>query len=106
MPGEIEREDGFFLVHSGAGGWDIHAPAPDISDLELPQEILDLLEPHEPERRLGADPNRDGVERRKGHWFAWAEDLDTAEAKIADEKRRQLFHSPEKRPVRARESDG
>ena len=108
MAAEIEREDGLVLVHSEAGGWDIHAPAASLKGLDLPAEILELLDELNPvaDRRIGPDPLRDGLERRKGPWFAWAQDLDGAEVKISNEKRERLHHSPLKYLTPAEEPRG
>lgn len=94
---EIERRDGFTLVHSQGGGWDIHAPARDLSD--LPAELIDFVERRGGPRRIAADPSYSGPERRSGEperrlgaWFAWVLSSDDAEAKIELEKRERLFH--------------
>ena len=97
MAADIERADGFTLVHSDGGGWDIHAPAPDLSD--LPAELLDFIARRGGPRRTGSDENYDGrerrtglLERRRGPWFAWALSVEDAEPKITREKRERLFH--------------
>ena len=94
---EIEREDGFVLVHSEGGGWDIHAPAPDLSS--LPAELIDFIARKGGPRRTGSDPNYAGQERRTGlperrlgAWFAWVLSTEDAEDKITLEKRERLFH--------------
>lgn len=80
---EIERRDGFTLVHTPGGGWDIHAPAKEI-DLDLIRLV---------ERRTGEDVTRwDGIERRRGAWIGWVLEREEAEAKIDREKRERLFH--------------
>ncbi len=97
MDFEIEREDGFVLVHSEGGGWDIHAPARDLSD--LPDELVDFIQRRGGLRRCGDDRGYDGPERRSGlperrlgAWFAWVLSTEDAEAKITLEKRERLFH--------------
>ncbi len=105
MTAEFEREDGFVLIHSEGGGWDIHAPALLIDDLE--PEVQDLIH-HLVDRRFdvrrsGADrravprlgsPDRreGGPERRLGAWFGWVLDITEAEPKIDLEKRERLHH--------------
>jgi hypothetical protein len=97
MAAEIEREDGFTLVHSEGGGWDIHAPSPDLSD--LPAELLEYIARRGGPRRTGSDPSYSGPERRTGPperrlgpWFSWVLSTEDAEPKIEREKRERLFH--------------
>jgi hypothetical protein len=105
MAAEFEREDGFVLVHSTAGGWDIHAPARPIDDLD--PEVQDLVhrlvdrrfavrreqEDRRTVKRPGStDRRKGGPERRLGAWFGWVLDIVDADAKIALEKRERLHH--------------
>jgi hypothetical protein len=105
MAAEFEREDGFVLVHSTAGGWDIHAPARPIDDLdpEVQDLIHRLVDRRFDVRRAGTDrrsvarpdsPDRreGGPERRLGAWFGWVLDIVEADPKIALEKRERLHH--------------
>lgn len=98
MDYEIDRDDGFIVTMSPGGGWDIHAPAPDVSD--LPRELRHLVE-----RRVGVrrrvqslfytGPERRGKNssgRRRGAWFGWALDMEGVEVKVAREKVERLWH--------------
>ncbi len=104
MAAEFEREDGFVLIHSEGGGWDIHAPALPIDDLE--PEVQDLIHRLVDRRfatrraatdrravaRPGADRREGGPERRLGAWFGWVLDITEAGPKIDLEKRERLHH--------------
>ncbi len=105
MAAEFQREDGFVLIHSEGGGWDIHAPARPIEDLEpdvqdLIQRLVDrrfAVRREQADRRSvkrpgSTDRRQSGPERRLGAWFGWVLDIVEADEKIALEKRERLHH--------------
>ena len=78
---ELNRDDGFTLIFSDAGGWDLYAPSADLSEIE---DIIAQIDRRD-------DPIK-AADFSRGQWFGWVADMADAEPKIEDEKRFKLFH--------------